>query len=348
MKNLSRSISLVIVILFAIGTAIAAERGADNAAGKISPWVWPLPPDKPRVLFIQTIITPQDLGIKKGFFARIWEFIVGEDTANRVMAPHGVVADGQGKVYIADWGGKQVHFFDLQKKKYDYFFKTKMGPFESPIGVALDAEGFLYVTDSVKRRIFVFSGSKNKRVIGDDTLLRPTGIAINKNEKRLYVVDTVGHRIDVFDLSGSRLFSIGKRGAQDGEFNYPTHVAIDSAGDLYVMDSMNFRVQIFDKDGKYLTQFGGNGTSISQFMKPKGIAVDSEKHIWVSDSIRNSVQVFDRTGRLLLIFGRLGTDAGQFDIPTGLFIDDMDKLYVSDTYNYRVQMFQYLKEGRGR
>ena len=46
----------------------------------------------------------------------------------------------------------------------------------------------------------------------------------------------------VFDLSGRKLFSFGKQGSENGEFNYPTHIAIDSADNLYIMDTLNFRV----------------------------------------------------------------------------------------------------------
>lgn len=334
------------VLAIAFLSPVLPVQGSDQSQPQapVQPWVWPLAPDKPRIQFIRTIITPQDLGIKKGFFARVWEFIAGEDTIDRIVSPHGLVADGEGKVYVADWGGACVHFFDFDKKDYDKFNLTKMGPLVSPIGAALDAEGLLYITDSSLRRVFVYSGKKNKRIIGDDSMLRPTGIAVNKKEKLLYVVDTTGHRVDIYNLEGKKTGSFGKGGVGDGEFNYPTHIAIDRTGDLYVMDTLNFRVQIFDKSGKYLAGFGTNGTAIGAFIKPKGIAVDSEGHIWVSDGVRNSVQVFDRAGRLLLIFGRNGIGSGEFDVPAGLYLDSKDRLYVADSYNYRVQMFQYLQE----
>ncbi len=341
MKTIPLTITACVLALF-LGMPVAAPQNTPD-----KPWVWPLAPEKPRVQHLKTFITPQDLGVKKGFWAKVWEFIAGADTIDRIISPHGVVSDGNGKVYVADWGGTCVHFFDFEKKKYDKFSRTKLGNLASPIGVALDADGLLYVTDSVLRRVFVFDGSKNKRVIGGDhatAWLRPTGLAVNQKEKTLYVVDTHGHRVDVLDLVGKKLFSFGKHGGGDGEFNYPTHIAIDAAGDVYVMDTLNFRVQIFDKAGKFLSSFGGNGTSIHDFIKPKGIAVDSEGHIWVSDGFRNSIQVFDRQGRLLLIFGRIGLGRGEFNIPAGLYIDGKDRLYVAESYNFRVQMFQYLKQ----
>lgn len=347
-----RTLPLFITVCAAVAALsfpLPAVYGAD-ASPKNTPdkaWVWPLAPEKPRVRHIKTIITPQDLGVKKGFFAKLWEFVAGADAVDRIISPHGIAADGEGKVYVADWGGRCIHFFDFEKKKYDKFSRTRLGNLSSPIGAALDAAGMLYVTDSALRRVFVFNGSKNKLVIGDDKFLRPTGIAINAREKRLYVVDTLGHRVDVLTLEGIRQFSFGKRGTGDGEFNYPAHIALDARGDVYVMDTLNFRVQIFDRDGKFLATFGGTGTGIHDFMKPKGIAVDSEGHVWVSDGLRNTVQVFDRRGTLLLIFGLPGIGPGQFNIPAGLFIDSKDRLYVADSYNYRMQMFQYLKEQAG-
>lgn len=338
--------SAVICSLFLAGALLApAVAVAEDPTDKqiVKPWVWPLPPEKPRVQFVKAVITPADLGVKKGFFAKLWEFIAGEDTVDRIESPHGVVADGEGKIYVADWGAGLIHYFNFEKKKYDSFYKTKIGPLTSPIGVALDADGLLYVTDSFLRRVFVFSGTKNKRIIGDDSLGRPTGIAINQKEKRIYVVDTLGHRVDVFDPEGKKLFSFGAHGTGDGQFNYPTHIVVDRNGDVLVMDSLNFRVEIFDHDGKYISQFGGNGTGIKDFMKPKGIAVDSEGHVWVSDSLRNSIQVFDRQGRLLLIFGKLGAGPGEFNVPAGLFMDSKDRLIVADSYNYRIQLLQYLK-----
>lgn len=343
MKRATRSISVLLVLgalLVAGPLARAADPPSENPS---SAWIWPLPPDQPRVRHLLSFITPQDMGAKKGFFARLWEFIAGEDTAQGIRSPHGVVSDGEGKVYVADWGSASIHLFHFAKKKYDAFNKTKIGPLASPIGLALDSDGLLYVSDSAKRRVFVFNGTKNRRVIGDDSLVRPTGVAINQKERLLYVVDTGGHRVDAFSLEGKPLFSFGARGGGPGEFNYPTHIAVDQGGDVYVVDSLNFRIQIFAQNGAYLSQFGGNSTSIHDFVKPKGIAVDREGNIWVSDSLRNSIQVFDRKGRLLLIFGSLGDGAGQFQVPAGIAADSRDQLFIADSYNYRVQVFQYLK-----
>lgn len=332
------------MLALGIPGAVVPSAAGSPSHSTAQAWFWPPAPEKPRVQHLKTFITPEDLDIKKGFFFKVWDFVAGKDTVDRIVSPHGVVSNGDGKVFVADWGAACVHYFDFEKKKYDRFSKTKEGNLVSPIGIALDGEGLVYVSDSVRRRVYVFDRTKNKQIIGDDGLKRPTGIAVNPRERALYVVDTAGHRVDIFDLSGRRTGSFGSQGPGDGQFNYPTHIAVDGAGDVYVMDALNFRVQIFDKTGKFITKFGGTGTGIHDFIKPKGIAVDTEGHIWISDSMRNSIQVFDRQGNLLLIFGRIGINRGEFNIPAGLFMDAKNRLYVADSYNYRVQTFQYLTQ----
>ena len=39
--------------------------------------------------------------------------------------------------------------------------------------------------------------------------------------------------------------SFGRRGKEDGEFNYPLGVAVDDSGVVYVCDHSNHRVQLF-------------------------------------------------------------------------------------------------------
>lgn len=345
MKSIPLRITVVLLVLFALlpGAAVPLAESSPTPASA-APWIWPPAPDTPRIQHIKTFVTPEDLDIKKGFFAKVWDFVAGKDTVDRIVSPHGVTANSEGKVYVADWGAACIHFFDFERKKYDRFGKTREGELISPVGIALDGEGLVYVSDSVRRRVYVFNGTKNKKVIGDNALMRPTGIAVNKQGKVLYVVDTLGHRVDLFNLTGQKTGSFGKQGSGDGEFNYPTHIALGPTGDVYIMDSLNFRVQIFDRKGTFLGKFGGMGTSIHDFSKPKGIAVDSEGHVWVSDSLRNSIQVFDSKGVLLMIFGRIGIDRGEFNIPAGLYMDAKNRLYVADSYNYRVQTFQYLKQ----
>ncbi|BCB96011.1 hypothetical protein JZK55_09330 [Dissulfurispira thermophila] len=306
--------------------------------------VWPPPPWKPKIEFLYTITTPDDMQIKKGFFRRLWEFIAGESKKG-VVKPFGVFADDSGRVYVTDTGDQSVHIFDPKDNNYFVIEGiTQRYRLTSPIGVATDAERNIYVSDSVMRRVYVFNekGKFIREIGSDDIMQRPTGIAIDKTSGILYVVDTLASNILVYSLDGKYIKTIGEHGGGKGQFNRPTFIAIGKDGNLYITDTMNVRVQIIDKNGKFVGKFGKRGDATGDMANPRGIALDSDGHIYVTDTILEAVQIFDKSGQLLLVFGRRGTDSGEFSIPAGISIVN-DNIYVADSYNMRIQVFRYLK-----
>jgi DNA-binding beta-propeller fold protein YncE len=209
----------------------------------------------------------------------------------------------------------------------------------------------IYVTDAHQHRVVVYGqdGSYIRAFGGSKRLVRPTGVAFNPVNGRIYVVDagtidSKHHAVSVFDRKGKHLFDFGKRGSKKGSFNFPTNLTIGADGKVYVVDTGNFRVQIFDADGKYLDSFGTAGTGLGSFARPKGIALDSENNIYVVDSAFNNIQIFDQKKRLLLFAGTMGRNPGQFWLPAGIYIDANDRIYVADQYNHRIQIWQYLKQ----
>jgi DNA-binding beta-propeller fold protein YncE len=307
--------------------------------------VWPPPPQKARIQYIGSVSGLSDIGIKKSWFKKAMDTILGkEEISETLLRPYGVFAVS-GRLYVTDPGTRLLYVFDMGEKKYFKIKKADKEDLKSPIGVAVDKNGEIYLSDSILRKVFIFDreGKYLREIGSDDLLIRPAGIAID--EERLYVVDTHGHKTLVFSKKdGSFLFSFGKHGSGKGDFNYPTNIFIGKDGLLYITDSMNFRVQIFDKYGNFISTFGKHGDGSGDFSKSKGIAVDSEGHIYVADAQFDTVQIFDKDGRFLLAFGNTGRGKGQLILPAGLFIDEQDRIYVADSYNNRIQIFQYLKE----
>lgn len=287
----------------------------------------------------------KDLGAKKGFFRRAAEFIFGKEEAPRLIQPHAIYSDGKGKVYITDTGLQVVHVFDFDQKKYRQVFRLPFSRLLSPVGVAVDEKGQLYVSDSEINRILVFDAKgKFLRVIGQPTdFSRVAGIALSPSNQLLYAVDSGGHKIVAYDRDGQKRFEFGQRGGGEGQFNYPTHIAVDEQGRVLVADSLNFRIQIFSAEGRFVTKFGRVGNMVGTFSKPKGVTVDREGHIYVVDGLYDTVQVFNEKGELLMNFGTSGVEEGRFWLPAGIFADTKDRIYVADTYNHRVQVFEYLK-----
>lgn len=307
--------------------------------------LWPAPPQTPRIKFVRTLSKASDIGVKKTFLTKASEILSGSEMSEfTLIRPYGVYADSE-RIYITDPGARVLHIFDFKDREYFQIKKAGKTDLISPIGVCVDKNGDIYLTDSLLRRVMVFDkdGDYLRDIGSTKIFIRPSGIAMD--EERVYIVDTHKHQVVVFSKKNRKLlFSFGKNGKDKGEFNFPTNIFMDKDKLLYITDSMNFRVQIFDRDGNYINSFGRLGDSTGYFSKPKGIAVDSEGNIYVSDAHFDIIQIFDKEGRLLLTFGNTGRRAGELVLPAGLFIDKEDRIYVADSYNKRIQIFQYLKE----
>lgn len=305
--------------------------------------VWPGPPADPKIRFVRNIRSSRDVGIKNNWLTKILQSVSGDEESDEQMVrPYGVYSDGE-MLYVADPGLSLVHCFDFREKKYMQIKDAKDQPLEFPVGVAVDKEGRILVTDSGLGRVFTFNrdGTYLGKIGSSDLFEKPTGIAIHND--RIYVVDTHRHRVLVFSQDDGRLlFQFGKNGSKDGEFHYPTHIFASADGHLYITDTLNFRVQVFDRDGNFLSLFGRLGDAMGDFSKPKGIAVDSDGNTYVADSQFDNIQIFDQSGRLLLVLGGSGSQSGKMSLPAGVFIDRNDRVYVADSYNRRVQVFQYL------
>mgnify|MGYP005838421379 CR=1 FL=1 len=211
-------------------------------------------------------------------------------------------------------------------------------------GCFINGTGLLF-SDSAEENIYLLTEEgKLSMFCKEGILQRPTGIACNSKKQEIWVVESGGHRISVFNKDGSLLFRVGERGSGPGQFNFPTHIDIDNEGRVYIVDAMNFRIQIFNQNGDYLSSFGEHGDASGKFARPKGIAVDGKGNIYVADALFNAVQIFNYQGDLLYYFGKKGSGNGEFVMPTGLRIDDNGYIYVSDSYNNRIQVFKPSKD----
>lgn len=124
------------------------------------------------------------------------------------------------------------------------------GEFLFPCGVAVAADGQLYVCDGLNARVQVFSREgvfeRSFGQLGDapGSFARPKGIALDQSGN-VYVVDAAFNNVQLFDPEGRLLLAFGGLGAGEGQMRLPLGLWIDTHDHIYVADRYNGRVQEF-------------------------------------------------------------------------------------------------------
>jgi len=96
-------------------------------------------------------------------------------------------------------------------------------------------------------------------------------------------------------------------GVRGDNFNRPTDVAWDPAGNIFVSDGYgNSRVAKFDKNGQFIKSWGSKGTQPGQFDLPHTLAVDAQGNVYVGDRSNNRIQVFDNNGNFKTQYTNVG------------------------------------------
>jgi sugar lactone lactonase YvrE len=227
------------------------------------------------------------------------------------------------------------------------------GEFDAPIGLAIDSNDEIYVSEFRNNRVQRFSAEG--RFLGSFPVApMPGGIAVDQ-AGNIFVAPMMSHKICVYSPDGKLLREWGKQGKAAGEFDQPGGLALAPDGTLYVADQVNRRVQRFSADGKFMLQWGEYGTKLGQFDGkeklpnrtggPNFVAVDRQGNVFTTEALLGRVQKFTPEGKVLFGFGENSIASGGFGGrpknlpgPIAICIDLHDRIWVSSTNN-RVQLF---------
>jgi DNA-binding beta-propeller fold protein YncE len=337
-KYFFRSMTLLAVLLVQGGCSEPPKQSS-VATELETAQVWPEPPAPARIRYVRSVVSPSDWGIKQNFLGQAFDMLTGK-TPVHFVRPTGVV-ERDGVLYVADPGAPGLFLYDAKQERASQFGSVGDEALVSPVALALGPADTLFLVDSWQKNVYVLNrNGELRRLFAHEGLQRPSAVAFDAAGERVYVADSMAHHVLAYGLDGRLLQTIGSNGTADGEFNSPTHLAVERDGTLLVTDALNFRVQAFDRSGHFLWKIGKAGDGGGDFAAPKGVAADSEGQVLVVDALFDALQIFKPDGSLLLGFGGEGRRAGQFWLPNGLFIDPLDAVYVADSYNRRIQIFQ--------
>ena len=233
-----------------------------------------------------------------------------------------------------------------------------------PTGLAGDAAGNLYATDTARHRLLAYSpagvltviaGTGSQGFAGDGVaatkaeLNSPRGIAV-ATSGLLYVADTGNHRIRRIDLNGiiQTIAGTGTPGfAGDGkaavqaQLRLPTGLALAANGDLYIADTGNHRIRRLALNGT-LTTIAGNGEegdtgdggpATSAALQSVGnLAVLADGRVLLVDTAARRLRVLQTDGTIAAYSGPVPT----LRRPAGISVDAAGNLFLADAASHRV------------
>jgi len=342
-----QQLGFLATIVFVAGMLGCATSGPPMPDPPPTALQWPEPPLEARIQFVQTFATEKHLGRERTRGEQFRQLLTGErPPSSHIYQPMDVaVSDDGQRIYVSDFGQLDVFVFDMDSQSVEQIGRDR--PFAGPFGLAIDGDGYVYVSEQSARRVVVLDHDHRPvRVIAHPSLVRPADIAIDRERGLLYVADpahkvTEQHTVKVFTLEGEYVGEIGSgKGQCEGCLFFPTYVEVDPAGDVYVTSTLNARVDVFAPSGEYLRTIGQRGNAFGMFDKPKGIALDSFGNTYIVDSGWSTVQIFNDQGEVLLYFGGRGVFPGLLRNPTGIAIGRDNRIYIADYLNYRVNVYE--------
>ena len=260
-------------------------------------------------------------------------------TAATLTSPAGVVSDGMGNVYLSDMTNNVIRKVNSAGVISTYAGNVITGGayggddslatsssvyLSTPMGLAVDAAGNLYIADNLNSVIRKVTAS--------------TGIITT-------VAGTPG--LGGFGGDGGQ--------ATDAQLNSPTDVSVDAAGNLYIADFYNNRIRKVTPAG-IISTIAGNGTpgfsgdgalaTNAEINWPTGVAVNSNGVVFITDGSNNRIRNVYPTGVIYTLAGNgtagFGGDGGighyaKLDNPYGGCLDAAGNFYFADYLYSRIR-----------
>jgi uncharacterized protein (TIGR03437 family) len=306
----------------------------------------------------------------------------GPATKAGIGIPPDVAVDRAGNLYIVDRSNNRIRKVDTSGTISTFAgngvsdFSGDGGPATSaalflPIAVAVDGAGTVYIADG---------GSNGLRKVDTSGIINSVPI-ISSFLSRIaspggMTVDSAGN-VYISDLNGSAIYKLDKAGvlttvaggafgfsgdggpATKAALNFPSGVAVDSAGNIYFADKGNNRVRKVDTKG-IITTFAGTGRAgfsgdggpatsaklgLNLTAAFQGVAVDSAGDVYIADPQNNRIRMVNPSGIISTFAGNGGPFAtgslGNGDggppasaavvTPYGVTVDSAGNVFIADT-----------------
>jgi DNA-binding beta-propeller fold protein YncE len=219
----------------------------------------------------------------------------------RFAAPIGLAVDSEGYIYVlgSTARGQRLFRFDwdgtfIEEVALDYAPEGERIKIQN---IAIDGDDRLIVIDRAGFRVCTYA--RDGELLGtfpiaeelEEDLKRETvlGSMTVRGDLLLIPIPTLGS-VYLYTRAGEFVRSIGYKGTNVGEMNFPVAVAVTNENLVLVLDKHRYNVVCFDLTGKFWGEFGGKGSSPGWFYHPSLLAVDGKNQVYVGQIFLNRVQ----------------------------------------------------------
>ena len=189
-------------------------------------------------------------------------------TTMQLLTSGQFAVDGSGNYYIPSWSS--INEFSQQIQPVQQFSVSRRPGLSSPLAVAVDSQGNVFVADTSNNRIVQFTASGYPQLVltgSDPQLYAPQALQLFNGS--LYAVDANGRLLQFAPSTGQQTAVIIDTG---GDLVNPVSLAIDTAGRFYIADAFLQRVTQHSSTGQLLAVLTNSSSLIT---RPSSVAVDS-------------------------------------------------------------------------
>ena len=319
------------------------------------------------------------------------DFADGSALTAQFNRPSGIARAADGRLFVADSFNNRIRVISADGATVSTYAgdgvenfadgSTSTARFSQPQGIAVAADGRLFVADSFNNRIRVISddGTTVSTYAGDDAaafadgsttsarFATPRGVAVAA-DGRVFVADTDNQRIRVISADGATVSTYAGSGAgfangstSTARFAQPRGVAVAADGRVFIADTDNHRIRVISADGATVSTYAGDGvqnfadgsTSTARFDSPTDLVVTSDGRVFVADTNNNRIRVISADGAAVSTYAGSGAAAQTnepqesqtaFDIdlsePRRMTLAPDGSLFFTDTNSNRIRVIE--------
>lgn len=261
----------------------------------------------------------------------------GAATAANIRQISAVARDKNGNVYLTDFASRVVRRIDPQGIITTLAGNSVNGntgdgkaatgaAFGSPSGIAVDAQGNIYIADAAFNRV---------------RIITPNGVISH------FAGDFMGNSGSTGDFGS----------ASSAKLRQPRGLAVDAAGNLYISDTGNHRVRRVDAITKVITTIAGNGVvgfngdnlaaTLASLNNPMAVAVDALGNVFIADTDNNRIRRIDVLTQMISTFAGTGVagiggedvtpTSSALNFPGGVAVDGAGNLFIAEPGSHRIR-----------